>query len=199
MYSIEVNNQIFNFTVTKKAVKKLKLKITSKDSFEVTAPRLTPTFFINSFIKNNLDWIASSASSFHSYPELHTLKTVEILGITQPIQPLKKLKEIARELISDELEKLCLQFGFSYNKLALKNTSTRYGSCSSKNNLNFNWQCIFFPPEIFRHLLLHELVHTKIKNHGPNFWAKLTECDPNTKSNNVWLKKNGVKHYILKP
>ena len=74
----------------------------------------------------------------------------------------KKFRPLALSLITAEIKKLSSEFNFKYRHISVKNTSSRYGSCSSTGNLNFNWQIIFFPPEIFRHILLHELNHLQI-------------------------------------
>lgn len=109
----------------------------------------------------------------------------------------KKLRPLALSLINNELTSLKKQFGFDYNHVTVRNQSSRYGSCSSRGNLNFNWQIIFFPIEQFRHILLHELTHLKIKNHSKNFWDQLTIYDPNCKANNLWLKKQGTKLFLF--
>jgi len=115
------------------------------------------------------------------------------------VQPLleKKLRPFASTLIKKELKTISQEFGFKYNNVTVRNQSSRFGSCSSRGNLNFNWQIIFFPPSKFRHILLHELTHLKIKNHSKTFWNQLTIYDPNCKNNNLWLKKQGTKHFLF--
>jgi len=108
-----------------------------------------------------------------------------------------KLRPFALSLINEELKNLSQQFGFEYNHVSVRNQSSRFGSCSSRGNLNFNWQIIFFPPDKFRHILLHELNHLKIKNHAKVFWDQLTIYDPSCKSNNLWLKKEGTKYFLF--
>lgn len=109
----------------------------------------------------------------------------------------KKLRPFALKLIKNELRSLASQFCFEYNHVTVRNQSSRFGSCSSRGNLNFNWQIIFFPVEKFRHILLHELNHLKIKNHSKTFWDQLTIYDPHTKSNNLWLKKEATKYFLF--
>jgi len=108
-----------------------------------------------------------------------------------------KLRPFALKLINNELRSLSAQFGFEYNNVTVRNQSSRFGSCSSRGNLNFNWQIIFFPIEKFRHILLHELNHLKIKNHAKTFWDQLAIYDPECKSNNLWLKKEGTKLFLF--
>lgn len=109
----------------------------------------------------------------------------------------KKLRPFALKLINNELRSLSTQYGFEYNNITVRNQSSRFGSCSSRGNLNFNWQIIFFPIEKFRHILLHELNHLKIKNHSKTFWDQLAIYDPQCKSNNLWLKKEGTKYFLF--
>lgn len=109
----------------------------------------------------------------------------------------KKLRPFALSLIKRELVNLKKEFCFNYNHVTVRNQSSRYGSCSSKSNLNFNWQIIFFPIDKFRHILLHELNHLKIKNHSKIFWNQLSIYDPNYKLNNLWLKKEGTKLFLF--
>lgn len=109
----------------------------------------------------------------------------------------KKIRPFALKLIKSELMNLSNQFGFKYNHVTVRNQSSRFGSCSSRGNLNFNWQIIFFPVEKFRHILLHELTHLDIKNHSKVFWDQLTVYDSNCKSNNLWLKQQGTKYFLF--
>ena len=107
------------------------------------------------------------------------------------------LRHFALNLVKKELLSLSEKFGFNIKKVTLRNQSSRFGSCSSKGNLNFNWQIIFFPIDKFRHILLHELTHLKIKNHSHKFWDQLAFYDPGCKINNLWIKKEGTKQFLL--
>ncbi len=84
-------------------------------------------------------------------------------------------KAKAREKLVNRLNKLSEQHGFSYNKVFMRNQKTRWGSCSSKNNINLNMKLVRLPDEMIDYVLLHELVHTRIKNHTNAFWAELNK------------------------
>jgi predicted metal-dependent hydrolase len=81
----------------------------------------------------------------------------------------------AKSLLPGRLKELAAKFGFSYNKVTIRNNKRNWGSCSSKNNISLNLQMMKLPDELIDYILLHELVHTKIKNHGPGFWQMLDE------------------------
>lgn len=82
-------------------------------------------------------------------------------------------RTVARRVIVDRVEELARRHGFSYNKVFVRNQKTRWGSCSADNNINLNVNLIRLPAELRDYTILHELVHTRIKDHGPGFWAEL--------------------------
>ena len=79
----------------------------------------------------------------------------------------------ARKKLVNRLNELCAQHEFKYNKVFVRNQKTRWGSCSAKNNINLNMKLVRLPDEMIDYVLLHELVHTQIKNHKNEFWAAL--------------------------
>ncbi|HPC93951.1 MAG TPA: M48 family metallopeptidase [Sedimentisphaerales bacterium] len=79
----------------------------------------------------------------------------------------------ARRQLVDRLEYLARQHGFTYNKVFIKNQKSRWGSCSSHNNINLNVHLMRLPEELRDYVLVHELVHTRHKNHSRQFWATL--------------------------
>ena len=111
----------------------------------------------------------------------------------------KRMKRLSLILIKNEIEKIKKNHPFKYRTITVRNQKTRFGSCSSTGSLNFNWQIIFFPKDKFRHILFHELVHLKVKNHSKVFWQTLAVYDPDWQTNNLWLKKEGTKYFIIKP
>jgi predicted metal-dependent hydrolase len=85
----------------------------------------------------------------------------------------------ARKLLPGRLSELALKFGFQYGKVGIRNNKRNWGSCSGRNNISLNLQLMKLPDHLIDYVLLHELVHTKIKNHGPLFWEKLNELTGN--------------------
>ncbi len=79
----------------------------------------------------------------------------------------------ARKIIVLRLEQLAASHGFVYNRIFVRNQKTRWGSCSARNNINLNVQLVRLPTELMDYIILHELVHTRIKNHSEKFWEEL--------------------------
>jgi len=79
----------------------------------------------------------------------------------------------ARKHLIDRLNFLSKRHGFNYNRVFIKNQKTRWGSCSGKNNINLNINLVRLPDELIDYTILHELVHTRIKNHSRRFWDQM--------------------------
>ena len=87
----------------------------------------------------------------------------------------------AKVYLPKRLKELAEIHGFRYQDVSIKNTKTRWGSCSSANNINLNLHLMRVPEHLIDYVLLHELVHTVVKNHGEKFWLLLEHCYPNSK------------------
>ena len=79
----------------------------------------------------------------------------------------------ARRLITARLGELSRQHGLPFKRVSIRNQRTRWGSCSSKNNINLNIKLFLLPAELRDYVILHELIHTKIKSHGSEFYVEL--------------------------
>ncbi len=82
----------------------------------------------------------------------------------------------AHLLLPPRLNELAVQHGFRYNKITIRDNKHNWGSCSSINNISLNLQMMKLPDELIDYILLHELVHTEIKDHSERFWKRLDEC-----------------------
>lgn len=87
-------------------------------------------------------------------------------------------KERARAFVHERLEYWSTHYGCSYGRVAIRNQRTRWGSCSSKQNLNFNYRIVFLPPHLADYIIVHELCHLLELNHGPQFWAHVARTCP---------------------
>ncbi len=85
------------------------------------------------------------------------------------------LKRKAHAYLPIRIRQLALKHKLSFNKLSLRNSKTRWGSCSVDNNINLNIHLMKLPDELIDYVILHELAHTIHKNHSKNFWDFLSE------------------------
>ncbi len=83
--------------------------------------------------------------------------------------------------------------GVSFNQIRIKNTKSRWGSCSAKKNLNYNWRIMLAPKKVIDYLVVHEVCHLKQMNHSPKFWSLVEQLDPDFKVHKKWLKDNQTR------
>jgi predicted metal-dependent hydrolase len=102
------------------------------------------------------------------------------------------LKSTASHYIIARTHKIAEKMNLTFNKITLKKQKTRWGSCSSQKNLNFNWQLVHFEPKIIDYVIIHELSHLVNMNHSKKFWDLVAQYDPEYKKHVGWLKRNGL-------
>lgn len=90
-------------------------------------------------------------------------------------------KEEARALVHARLAHFNAHYNHTLRRVFIKNSKSRWGSCSSAGNLNFNYKLIFLPPELLDYVVVHELCHLRHFNHGPEFWLLVEQVLPNHK------------------
>ncbi len=101
------------------------------------------------------------------------------------------LKSRAIEYISKRVYELGDTMGLKFNNLVFKQQKTRWGSCSSQKNLNFNWKLIHAPKEVIDYVIIHELAHLTHMNHGKHFWNLVVKYDPDHPHHRRWLERFG--------
>ncbi|PWU22975.1 hypothetical protein C5B42_04520 [Candidatus Cerribacteria bacterium 'Amazon FNV 2010 28 9'] len=103
----------------------------------------------------------------------------------------KWLKNRAIEYIIPRTKKLSEAMRTEYNQVHFREQKTRWGSCSSDKNLNFNWRLIHAPKAVIDYVIIHELSHTVHMNHGSRFWELVAHYDPDHPLHRGWLKRFG--------
>ena len=94
----------------------------------------------------------------------------------------------AAKLIKERVDRLAAQLGLAYNRLIIRGQKTRWGSCSHKGNLSFNWKLMMAPEPVIDYVIIHELVHLKEMNHTKRFWELVAEHCPGWREQRKWLK-----------
>ncbi|MDZ4284315.1 MAG: M48 family metallopeptidase [Patescibacteria group bacterium] len=98
-------------------------------------------------------------------------------------------KEAARAFVHARLAAFNAHYGFAYNRVAIKNQRSCWGSCSERRNLNFNYRVLFLPPLIADYIIVHELCHLAELNHSPRFWSLVAQICPQYKNRRKELTK----------
>jgi predicted metal-dependent hydrolase len=102
------------------------------------------------------------------------------------------LKNTAEKYIVPRTHQLGKKMSISFGNITLRSQKTRWGSCSSEGNLNFNWRLVHSPPPVIDYVIIHELAHRKEMNHSARFWEVVRKYDPEYLKHQGWLKRQGM-------
>lgn len=105
-----------------------------------------------------------------------------------------RYKDQAKEIIKLKVQKYAQVMKVNYKNITVKEQKTRWGSCSSIGNLNFNWKLIMMPEAVVDYVVVHELSHLKFMNHSKEFWKEVEKFLPDYKNQKNWLAKNGLQY-----
>ena len=147
----------------------------------VRAPKRMRMDDIRRFVESKAGWIEKHLSN-STLPNLEKFSDQEI----------KALREKTRELVTERVAHYAPLIGVMYNQIAIRSQHTRWGSCSSKGNLNFNCLLALVPIEVLDYVVVHELCHRKELNHSDRFWNEVARILPDYKIRKKWLKDNGA-------
>ncbi len=99
----------------------------------------------------------------------------------------------AKNQIVKETRRLAKKLGVIIGRISIRDQKTRWGSCSSKKNLNFNWRLLMAPPAVLQYVIIHELTHLEQMNHSKKFWSLVAKRCPDYKTHQKWLKEHGTE------
>jgi len=202
----------------------LKLRVDSMDQcVKITAPIHSTLRDIYAFAVNHNDWIKKRLSELPLPIFFRNGTGVNIFGETRKIRSCPDarrgvwddgefinvsgmpenigkrvenfLKEQAKQNISEKARFFAAQIDKKISRISIKDTKSRWGSCSVKNNLNFSWRIIFAPIEVYEYVIAHEVAHLKEHNHSAKFWKQVEAFTPHYKESDKWLRDNGKKLY----
>ena len=103
------------------------------------------------------------------------------------------LKNSAKDDVSHKAKKFSSLLNMEIKSVSVRDTRTRWGSCSSSGNLSFCWRLIFAPEKIVDYVCAHEAAHLVELNHSPRFWQTVYQLVGEWKSSKKWLKENGAR------
>ena len=176
----------FSYELRRSKRKTISVEISREAKVIVRAPLKMSVRDIEAFLSSKSAWITS-----------HLEKASERLASLPPKlteDELAKLKTRAKNEIPIRVDRYASLMGLEYGRIALRTQKTRFGSCSSKKNLNFNLAIMLMPEEIIDYVIVHELAHIKQMNHSKAFWCEVERVMPDYKSRRDWIKANGINY-----
>lgn len=201
--------------------KNIKIKINIKNQVELSLPEYADISMAHRFLIGKESWIRERLNKNSvnvenqkisilgdDYELLLDEKDMDIpikikdnkIFISHVIKPSKinsilviYLKKIAKKEIELHCDIICKLLNVQYNKIAIKDTITRWGSCSIDKNLSFSWRLILAPRNVMEYVVVHEICHLIEMNHSSKFWNLVYKVCPDYFQAKIWLKKNGKR------
>ena len=148
---------------------------------------------IFAFIESKTEWIEK-----HLSEQLARQKQANALPpLTQT--EINALAQKAKQIIPQRVAFYAQKIGVTYNRITIRCQRTRWGSCSSQGNLNFNCLLLLLPDEIIDSVIVHELCHRKQMNHSSKFYAEIEKVFPDYPRCHQWLNQNGSLYLARLP
>ena len=167
------------YRVIHSARRTIAIQISPAGEVVVRAPMGMSGAAVERFVRSKTAWI-----------EKHTVRQAPAeLPFTDA-----EIRELARQAKASLPERAAYfapLVGVTYGNITIRSQHTRWGSCSSKGNLNFNCLLMLAPEDVRDYVVVHELCHRKEMNHSPRFWAELARILPNYRQSQKWLKEHG--------
>ena len=190
-----------------------------ESGFQTYAPQLLAEQKRIQALHNRPIFILNDGANLPVYDHTYTLKLIykaqtskpsitqrdSCIYLTQPYPDLAVTRElianyykkIGKSILVKQVNAFATSMAVHYNRIMLKEQKTRWGSCSSLNNLNFNWKILLMPPPICDYIIVHELSHLKELNHSPAFWQIVENVLPDYQNRRTWLKKQGMAYQLF--
>ncbi|MEP0155856.1 SprT family zinc-dependent metalloprotease [Pseudophaeobacter sp.] len=197
--------------------KRISLRISALDSrVTLTLPSRVPAREALDFAAEKEDWIRAHLARHPEVVEVGfgTLLPVEgqqrqvvaggkrgvrlepeavVVGGDNPARSIERyLKELARDRLAAASDHYAAQVGRSYGKLSLRDTRSRWGSCSSAGTLMYSWRLILAPSEVLSYVAAHEVAHLVEMNHSADFWAVVAQLYGDSAAPRQWLRSEGA-------
>ena len=182
--NIENDFENIQFNIIYSPRKTLSLEI-KPDGFTIRAPKGIPRREINNFVKSKQSWIKKQLSKIQARQE--ALEQSPVFTMDE----IRGLADKALVVIPEKVKKYAPIVGVDYGKITIRNQRSRWGSCSSKGNLNFNCLLMLFSDEVIDYVVVHELCHRKYMNHSAAFYVEVERVFPEYRKCQKWLKDNG--------
>ena len=171
----------FSYELIRSDRRTVAMQITPAGGVVLRCPRRMPREAAEGFLLEKQAWI------------LAHLKKIQAVPAQPPLtwEELEKLGSQALQDLPERVRRFAPRVGVSYGRITIRNQKTRWGSCSSQGNLNFNCLLMLTPPEIRDYVVVHELCHRRHMDHSAAFWAEVEKVLPDWQKRRQWLKENG--------
>lgn len=175
----------FKIEVQRSDRKTVSIQIKPDCKVIMKSPKFVSYAELVKFAESKLNWIEKNLQKV-SLRKAENENTEKLSA-----EEIQKLANMAMMYIPQRVKYYADIMGVHYGRITIRNQKTRWGSCSSKKNLNFNCLLMLAPDEAIDYVVVHELCHLKEMNHSPKFWAEVKKVLPDYEKQKAWFKENG--------
>lgn len=168
------------YTLKRVRSRAIRIHVHADGRVVVTAPTRVTVREIERFVAEKQEWITEAQKKVVG-------KRQSILHTATP-EEYKKYKQAAMALAAKRLQHFNVHYGLTYRRLTIRNSKTRWGSCSRNGSISFSYTIALLPPALADYIVVHELCHTKEFNHSPRFWKLVAETIPDYKQRKSLLR-----------
>ena len=169
------------YQIIRSSRKTIAIQITPAGEVVVRCPQRMPTAQIQAFLEEKQDWLRKHLEKIESHPALPRFTEAQI----------RELADKALKTIPQRVAYFAARLGVTYGRITIRNQVSRWGSCTSQGNLNFNCLLMLVPSEVLDYVVVHELCHIKQMNHSKVFWAEVSSVLPDYAARKKWLRQQG--------
>ena len=171
---IKVQNKEINYNLKRsRRARKVRLTVYCDGSMTATVPQRYPAGALEDFIIEKAGWIFKKINYFENYEGREFWKN-------NP-GDFEKYRKEARVLAEEKVRHFSQVYGFNYGKISIRNQKTRWGSCSRRGNLSFNYKIVLLPEHLADYIIVHEICHLGQFNHSASFWNLVAKTVPDYK------------------
>lgn len=163
--------------------KSIRIDVLHTGEIQVILPHRVSYKEAELFVRAKSAWIIKSRDYFLN-------DVIAVVPDPLPHQTYYAVKHRSKKMVHDLLKQYNAHYNFTYNRIAVRQQKSKWGSCSSKGNLNFNYKIFFLPEALAHYLIVHELCHLKEMNHSDRFWRLVGETIPDVREKAQLLRRH---------
>lgn len=184
---LKKDGQTFRIQIIRSARKSIGLQVEENGRIILRIPGYLSDQALNEFLKQEQNWMLQKITQMQKRIEQR-----ENTGATAPENLSGEEIEKIKQKIGNRVIHYSRIMNVTFGKITIRNQKTRWGSCSSRGNLNFNYQLYYLPDELLDYVVIHELAHRRHMDHSKEFWAEVEKYCPDYKE-----RKSRLKNYSL--
>ncbi len=183
---MDPEENVIKYRVIRSARKTLQVEIRPDGEVLVRAPQYLADAEIRKFVETKSGWIKEHTAK----AKMRAEQAAETERLS--MEEIRRLADEAARDIPERVRRFAPVIGVQYGRITIRNQKSKWGSCSSKGNLNFNCLLMLAPPSVRDYVVVHELCHLVELNHSKRFWALVAKVLPEYRKEEQWLKTQGM-------